>query len=622
MTLESKAESFLDQQGWNHRPSGDGSNHAVEYCPVSGCGNWKFYMVVGGDKDGVWRCARCEEHGNLYQLKQRVGVNTEESISMKTAAGGYAPESLPDFNFLHRTLMENSEYGDVLDYLVCERKFSVEIIQKLKLGACKFQSKKEQDDGSPPPMVKAYVIPYFDSKGKPLSYKARSVPPNPKEFFSPRGRESGLYNAVCLKPDMEELCIVEGEADCIALLSQGYETVVGVPGAAVKKATWIDQIDRIAPKNIYTVYDLDKIGQDNAQAMAVKIGIDKVKNILLPSFGGKDVNEFFSSGHTLEEFEALKVEAKPFDVHGVQSLETVIGELIDDLEKTGGNPEFDTAWPSLTRRVGGFERGDLVGIMAEGKCGKSTMALNMLQYYSSKGYTTLMHCLEMPPKRMVRKWTSHVMQCDDTPGRSKMTPDVVRSSLSVAREMEGDILFGYSQSHKAQDTFDIIRQAVRRYGVDVVCFDNLQLLVRSLQHTAQETSVITKDFKGLAMELNILLLLIIQPHRVAEGQVVASRNASGSSAIEKDVDLMMCLHRNRVAKLKAEELVGPLETEENFEPQMYVRVDLARYAPGGVCTLFMDGATSTVRELGDNDLVSVPTPQPGGIQVEQVLVEV
>jgi hypothetical protein len=933
MTSESKAESFLDQQGWNHRPSGDGSNHAVEYCPLSGC-HWKFYMVVGGEKDGIWHCQRCQESGNLYQLKQRVGVNTEESISIKTAAGGFAPDPLPDFDFLHRTLMENENYAEVLDYAVAVRKFSIDTIKRMKLGACRFKSKKNGQ------MVPCLVIPYFDKSGKPIYYKARSVPPADKEFFSPAGREAGLFNSQCLSQDMEELIVAEGECltgdtevltplgwvrldeysgqevaqwvedgtaeyiqplayvktdysgemyqfsspskvidlqvtprhrvlyresqggtlnvreahqvpkgnaqffrtarlnssgvqytaaeirlyvalqadgtlengavdhfhpraigddgwrvelkkqrkidrlrwiledcgipwseyktkkssvifrfraptqryskcydaalykmsaeqrdvfceevllwdghsakdgqcmylsvvesnadlvqwafamsdiyakkgaykraqprstlywvcvqlkrtrgkhqytsgpaiarhtleykglvycvqvpsgfiitrrsgaicvtgncDALALLSQGYENVVGVPGANVKKTTWVEQIDTLAPKQIYLVYDLDKAGQENAHAMAVKIGIDKVKNILLPDFGGKDVNEFFSSGHTLEEFEALKAEAKPFDVHGVQSVEEVVQELIEELESPrGGQPEFDTPWPSLTKRVGGFERGDLVGFLADAKQMKTTTALNLLHYYAEKkGETGLMYCLEMPSKRMVRKWVSHVMQCDDTPGRSEMTSETVRQSLQVAKGMAGDLLFAYSRTTKPADVFDTIRQAVRRYGVGVVCFDNLQLLVRSLEHSAQETSRLTKDFKALAMELNILMLLIIQPHRIPDGQVVSARNAAGSSAIEKDVDTMICLHRNRVARLKADELVGPLETEDNFEPQMYVRVDLARYAPGGVCTLYADACRSTVRELGDNDLVSMPAPQPGGIQVEQAV---
>jgi hypothetical protein len=131
---------------------------------------------------------------------------------------------------------------------------------------------------------------------------------------------------------------------------------------------------------------------------------------------------------------------------------------------------------------------------------------------------------------------------------------------------------------------------------------------------------LTKDFKAMAMELKILVYLIIQPHRVGEGQIISSRNAMGSSAIEKDVDCMICLHRNRIGQIKEQDFKGYLDIEENFEPQMLVRADLTRYAPGGVCTLFMDGARSTVREFLPSDLTGEPSKPLGLIPTEVIQV--
>jgi replicative DNA helicase len=178
---------------------------------------------------------------------------------------------------------------------------------------------------------------------------------------------------------------------------------------------------------------------------------------------------------------------------------------------------------------------------------------------------------------------------------------------------KADLLFGYSRSNKPDEVFSTIRQAVRRYGVKVVCYDNLQLMSRSLEHQTQEISRLTKEFKALALELNIFIILIIQPNRVAEGQIVAARNAMGSSAIEKDVDCMICLHRNRVGKISASDFTGWMETEDNFEPHLLVRVDLSRYAPGGTCTLFFDGARSTVREFIAEDIATI-SKQTGAIE--------
>ncbi len=292
-------------------------------------------------------------------------------------------------------------------------------------------------------------------------------------------------------------------------------------------------------------------------------------------------------------------QAKKFDIQGVQSVGEILVDLKSDIEGKGTKPSYDTPWPSLTKKVGGFENGDLIGLLADAKIGKTSMALNMCQYYAQKGLVSFIFCQEMPPKRMARKWVSHVTQTDDSPGKSQITPEVVDKALEIAVAMEGDILFGFTSSSKAEDVWETIKQTVRRYGVKVVCFDNLQMLVGTLDTAAQETSKITKRFKQLCMELDILILLIVQPKRVQDGMIISSRDAMGSSAIEKDVDFMICLHRNRVlSKLREEDFKGNMETEDTFEPELLVKVDLGRYCAGGSCTLFMDGATSTVRELG------------------------
>jgi hypothetical protein len=604
-----KSELLIAQLGWQAKPSGV-DHVAIETCPICHTTTGKFYMHIGGERDGMWDCKKCGESGNLYQLRERLGLRTEGMMSIKDSAGGTMPASLPDVKALHWRLRNDANMDNVLDYLVYDRGLSNEVIDQYKIGAEEYKDQKW------------LVIPYLDAAGNPIFVKYRSVPPSPKAFRSSPGREAPLFNSSCLTDGMEELVFVEGEIDCLSLLSKGYQTVVGVPGAAVQKAAWIETIDRLAPKTIYTLFDLDKAGQAGARELAMKLGIEKVKNILLPQFGGKDVNEWFQAGKTLDELLELKSAAKPFDVQGVQSLVEVIEEFRAEVEGRGVDPTFTTMWPSLNRRVGGFEPGDLVGWSAEGKVGKTTLLLNLLDWHASlREEPALLHCLEMTPKRLIRKWISYITQTDDTPGRSQITVETIDRAMEIGRNMKADLLFGYQRVRKSEEAFELIYQAVRRYGVKVVGFDNLQLLVRSLEHSAQETSRVTKDFKAMAMELKILIHLIIQPNRVAEGQIVAARNAAGSSAIEKDVDAFICLHRNRVAQIKAVDFKGFMDTEDNFEPQMLVRADLTRFAPGGTCTLFMQGATSTVREMNDADILVTPTPNMlEGIPTEQVAV--
>jgi hypothetical protein len=81
---------------------------------------------------------------------------------------------------------------------------------------------------------------------------------------------------------------------------------------------------------------------------------------------------------------------------------------------------------------------------------------------------------------------------------------------------------------------------------------------------------------------------------------------------------MICLHRKRVGKISDREFNGFMDTEENFEPHLLVRVDLSRFSPGGVCTLWMDGARSTVREMVDTDVTAFA--KPTGVIEEEAIV--
>lgn len=608
--IESKAMEVLTASGWEFHPSG--TDHMVlKVCPVCHNAKKKFYVHVGGKKDGLWDCKACSATGNLQQLRKLSPSQPYSDVSsMQDAA--YAKVQLPampDMDKLHANLMDNEAFSDVLDHLLEVRKLKLETVAHFKLGA----DARKSDDGT---TAHRYVMPYYNRAGELTTFKTRTVPPAARAFGAPPGREACLFNECALVPNMEAIVLTEGEMDCMALYNQGYHQVCGIPGATNKKASWIEMLDKIAPGVIYIVYDNDGPGQKGAKEMAARIGYDRVRNVLLPPFTyqgktGKDLTEWFAAGYTMEHFNQLLDKAQPFDVEGVTPIQQALDELQYEIETKGTEPAYKSMWPSLNKRMGGYERGDVIGIMAEAKVGKTTAALNWLHAHAlTYEEPVFMYCLEMPVKRMVRKWVSYVTQTEDAPDNSGMTVEKIHEGLAVARGMKSDILFGYSRGNDPEKIFDTIRQAVRRYGVRVVCFDNLQFLIRRIDNIAQEASVLSKGFKEIAMELGIVILLIVQPNRVQEGHIVSARNAYGSSAIEKDVDTMICLHRNRTASITQKDFQGFLEVDENFEPQVMCRVDLARYAAGGVCTLYMDGARSTLRELSSDDLMTQKTDTP------------
>ena len=603
---KSLALTYVEMKGWNHSITG---NQLVTNCPLCSEGGGHFYMNVDNT---MWDCKKCGRSGNLKTLRKELGDPIQGVQSMQESVDAQrAAKPLPDLYQRHRALVEDVE---VMDFLVCERGYSFDVIEKMQLGLGVEGSGK-----------KWLIFPYVNA-GNYVYAKMRSLPPAKKEFLGAGGRENPLYNADMIHPNTEELIFVEGEGDCLAMLSHDYPNTIGVPGANMKKATWIDRLDvwwdsRVGKhRQIYILYDADRVGQDAAAEIVKRIGIERCKVIRLPAFNktdgtpGKDICEWFHAGHSREEFEAIKANAKQLEIKGVMGLSDALDEIENDLRERGTmDAEIDTPWEPLNRIFGGADYGDVIGIMAEGKVGKTTFGMNWLDYIVDElEINGLLLCFEMSQKRVARKWASHVTLTDD----SKFDHDTIQRARNIIATRKADLVLGYTSAQNTDNVFDLIRQTVRRYGVRVVMLDNLQLMVRGIRDAAQETSVLTKRIKDLAMELGIVILLIIQPKRVEENTIVAARHAAGSSAIEKDCDAMLCLHRNREGVLKADEFEGYVEQNVNFRPWMLVRVDLSRYSAGGAVTLYMDGAVSTVRIMTpEEDRAKAAAPAGVGVDL-------
>lgn len=603
----SSVEEYIKSKKWSFQEAGS-DQFQIEECPF--CHDCKYHLYIN-QENGLWHCHKCGESGNLNKIKAHLGDSTSRFATIQGT--GREPGELPDIEAAKYRLSQNE---DALDYLVAERGFTMKVIDKQQLGLSYF-------DGKP-----FLLIPYFVG-GQLVNAKWRSLPPAKKEFRNVHGREIPLYNQDVLQPGLKELVICEGEADLLALLSAGIDNVVGVPGANIKKAAWLDKLDEVAPEKIYLCYDNDKVGQDAAREIASRIGLDKVWNIALPSFNkvdgtpGKDINEWLRIGNDAAKFEELKKAAKPFDVLGVSRLTEALNDFEHELEaKDSMAAKYATPWPSLNAVLGGAEIGDVVDILATAKVGKSTLSLNwadfVVQNYND---SVLFYCLEMTHTRLVRKWVSMVTQTDDSPAKTteeaKSRLDSMKQAVSLAKEIAGkreaDLLFAYNRVTKPEDVYETIRQAVRRYGVKFVVFDNIQLLadmtLQNLHNRTVHISKISKTFKALATELGIVIVRIVQPNRVKDNEIAGASNADGSSQIEKDCDAMIVLHRNEAAPMKKSEFqqVKYLEAEGTFEPQMLCRVVLSRYAGGGACTLMIDGAKSTVREWNDTELGAIET---------------
>jgi KaiC/GvpD/RAD55 family RecA-like ATPase len=610
-----EVEQYVLSKEWDYRSSGN--QIILDVCPFCHKDGFKFFI---NEDNGLYDCKRpdcvANAGGNLWKLKTHMGDKVEE-VSEKVASqktkGVVKMEGIPNYELAHEWLLENST---LMNYLEDHRGWNFDLVSRMKIGYMNRWIAEEQKE------VGCWTYPYI-IKGKCEFVKFRTLPGLNKNFASLAGRPVPLYNQDAVKKGMEYLVLVEGEADCLSVLSIGEENVVGVPGAGMKQVTWADMLNY--PGKKYLLFDNDEDGQAGAKKFAERFGVDQFHNIVLPEFDltepiedkhgtrtkGKDVTEWIAEGNGLEEFKELLSSAEMFSLDGVSSITRSLSNLRHDIVERGDNlPKYDTPWTDLNKAFGGAEDGQLVIIQAAQKTGKTSLALNWADYLAKeKKVPVHFECLEMPDSALVRKWASYVTDTDDTPGKMSYTEvlEMLDKARDEARTRDCEVLFGYTTVTSLEAEFERLKSIIRRFGIKVLFFDNLQFLVDKLYQGEKQggrpafMSKITKMFKSLAMEMKILVVLIAQTKSLQDDQVATAKSLEGSSAPGNDCDTMMIANRTKTmpvtSKNELMKMAGygdNMLATQTLNPELFIEVGLTRLAGGGLVVLMIDGSRSKV----------------------------
>uniref|UniRef100_A0A6M3IX39 Putative helicase n=1 Tax=viral metagenome TaxID=1070528 RepID=A0A6M3IX39_9ZZZZ len=566
MLIESVLD-YVQRKGWPHKVVNE--EIILQICPFCKDKGSHFYFNTESE---VYYCHKCDARGNMYSLKtfsgdllpvrsfeQLVPEVEEEDISTLMA----------QVEINHRELLVNPEY---LKHLLVKRKFSMQAIKFFKLGI------------EPTPVGDWLWYPYW-RKGMVKNVKMRTLPPAEKAFRRWRGGESLLFNEDALDETSGELFITEGESDSIALWSKGIKNVVGVTvGAKGIKSDWVDKLDKF--ERIYFAYDTDIAGNTGAGKFATRLGLERCWRINLPN-GCKDVNEFFGGGGTVDGWKELVSRASRFDVESVRSLSKVLQDSIVSLyNQTSESNGIPFPWENLNRLAGHMMPGDLWIIASKPKVGKSTIAFNIIYNLAKNNIPCLLWSLEMRPERMMPRIVALHLRKDS---QTVNTFEDMTKAYQEMREFPFYFAYGYRKLDFGYIS-DTIRQCLRRYGIQFMVFDNLHFLARSKDHMTQEISIASQNFKLLAEELSIPILLIARPKKTG-GKMMQAEDLAWSADLEADADGIILLHREE------KHIEGLATTEGVFEEDCLIRVNRIRYTSGGTTHLRAIDAEARFEEL-------------------------
>lgn len=551
----------------------------LKECPFCGDHKSHFYM---DQKEGQFKCHKCNETGNLFTLQKHFGDYQPASRNgngrdksqdqIKQAFPSDQKKALPnDQKALdaHRQLMTDK---DALAYLTEARGIGLEAIEFFKLGL------RVEPNGR-----KWLSIPHY-FKDKLQNIKYRSLPPAEKTFRRIEGCPSILFNSDAIE-GAQELFLCEGEIDSITLWRQGIKNVIGATtGAGSFDPAWIDQLAKVS--KIYICYDQDEAGQKGAREVARRLGYDRCFNVSLPD--GQDVNDYFKE-HDIFEFQAPVNEARQFDVAGIMSFQDGLKKFKTELSKPEQNTGIQTEWETVNKLIRtGFQPGDLVILSAPPKTGKTSFALQAVTFNALQGTPGLFFCLEMRPMRIIHK----IIQSET------MTDSIGPDQITIVQEsFRGKPLYlGYCYTKPdLNGIIETLRAAIKRYGLKFVVFDHLHFLCRSISNQVQEVGLAVQAFKFLAEEMEVPIILIAQPRKIQPGSIMTAQDLKDSSSIFSDCDHLIILHRERIGSTGKEAKEGNLH-DQAYDPVTLVRVEASRYGPGGEGLLYFRGECSHFEE--------------------------
>lgn len=371
--------------------------------------------------------------------------------------------------------------------------------------------------------IETYV--YEDADGKPLHYVVRRHVPNPEGGYMkqfPQGRYvdgrkvkglDGVKTVLYRLPQLlaaspeQVVYLPEGEKDVHAFEAQGL-LATWVPGGGDKFRE--DHAEVLRGRPVVIVMDPDAKGQKNARTFYQRlIGVAASVRVVRARTG-KDAHDHFAAGHTVEEFEEIKMSFLDGELENeersVKSLELQVRSFAD-IEAV----EVDWLWHPY------LPRGEVTILAGDGGIGKSLMALAIAAALS----LGLMPISNAPCEPVNTLYVT----AEDDPARA-LKPRLMKLSHDESRIHVLDCGIGAT----TDNWLDVVRAACIEHNIGLIVIDPLQAFSgeRDLNKTFEARRTM-RAFHALAREVGCSIIIIAHFNKGTGGK--AQYRVNGSTDI-------------------------------------------------------------------------------------------
>jgi len=430
------------------------------------------------------------------------------------------------------------------------------------------------------------VFPYIE-KDRVVRVKFRSIVS--KVFTQQRAmKQQGFFNSNAADP-LKPLFLVEGELDCCALESAGFNAVA-IPNASYK-VTPADKDVLMSSSELFLSGDNDQAAGTEAMKKLWSELQDNVYLLQWPS-DIKDANELLMKCEDLGEFKAkvldLAKNAKAQPMPGVFSLqEAMLNSTNTDMANHPNRLHFP--WPSVDSMAICLP-GSVVAFTASSSgMGKSQMLMQAtLDSAVRHGEVVLNYQAEMSPDEIANIVTAHVLAKD----RNELSSNDYQEAARRIRCAKYYIGCSPDAQNSTQ-VLDLIEHAIRRLSPTIVVLDHLHHICANVSNEIQDQSNAMKRIKGMAQKYGLKFIVVGQPRKSNQqnrGKDIYASDIKGSESIVSASDAVFIIHREIMKDFDPAH--PPLDI---FSPEIKITLHKGRTKGKGAaaCSLIFRGKIAT-----------------------------
>lgn len=255
-----------------------------------------------------------------------------------------------------------------------------------------------------------------------------------------------------------------------------------------------------------------------------------------------------ASAPSFAEAQQILAEVRPQNAARLSTMKDAARDMYTEMtaryDHTGDLVGIHTSIAGLDDMTGGFKAGQLVVVAARPSSGKSAFA-NQIGIIAERAYVST---LEMSRKQLAERAAANIgnfpYRWITNPKESEEVWE--RMTLVMPKVMALDWVVDDSSGITADVICARIRQAHMAKPLTVAIIDHLGIIARPGRNDASELGLITTQFKALAKDLKIPVVLLAQLNRKVEDRGDYRPKLSDlrdSGRIEEDADVVILLYR-------------------------------------------------------------------------------